>query len=141
MAPFAASFAAESAAPTLPGFDIGRRGDSTVSSSDLLPAVTFSVEMEEAFLTPDGLKLEITPGDILINHLGGSSKAPRRVRAVIGFASATSPGSSSGTVINAPAPGLAGNAPPVVPEPGTFLVGLSLLGFCGGLRPRGGGRG
>ena len=139
IAPFAASFAADGdiAAPILPGFDIGSRGDSTVSSSDLTPAATFSVAMEGAFLTPDGIKLQITPGDVLINNWGGSPNAPRRVRAVIGHVSVISPASGSGTVTAAPAPGLAGNAPSAVPEPGTFLVGLSLLGFCAGLRPRG----
>ena len=127
----ATSFAAAATGtgfPMLPGFDLENGGKSTVSSSELRPAVTFSVAMQGAFLTSTEIALEVTP-----TNWKSSPTAPRRVRSVIGHASPKVGVDASSPVAAAPAA--------AVPEPGTFLTGVLLVGFCGVARPRGGRRG
>ena len=141
VAPLATSFAdagndlgvaAGIAAPTLPGFDL----DATSSGSDLSPAATFSIAMEGAFLTPDGISLAVKPTGVSVANWGGPRNVPRRVRSVIGFASPSGGGGGSGPVEPAPAEGN-GASVSAIPEPGTFFTGLVILGFCAGSRRRG----
>ena len=128
-------FVAANDSQFLPGFDLD--GGPIVSGSDLTPAVTFSVAMGSAFMTSKG----ITLGNGTLSPWGSSKNGAHRARSIIGSA----PTGTGGAISTASAPtssGSASSAPAVaVPEPGTFLTGLLLVGVCAGTRNRGSRRG
>lgn len=113
---------------TLPGLEIEKESPTPISASDLSPAVEFSLNMKTAFMTPDGLNFTDSQSATgsLVTFRNPVSTDGRRVRAVLG--SSGGGGVSSGIV----------NPAVAVPEPGTFLTGMLLLGVCaGGSRRRG----
>lgn len=124
----------------LPGFDLGNDVIAPLSATDLSPSVTFSVAMNGAFLTPDGIKLGIISSATSVTPWGGARSGSRRVRSVIGYAANAGVAVNSDSV--APAPSTSGSVSQIVavPEPGTFLTGALLMGLCAGARGRRGSR-
>ena len=101
-----------------------------ISSTDLRPAAAFSIAMEDAFLTPMGIALKLRKSADVTTWLKptvAARNSGRRVRSILGIL----PGATGTTTANAPGAGSFSVAQNVaVPEPGNFLTGLLLLGFC-----------
>lgn len=116
-------------APILPGFDSAICTLLPVSTDAVTPSATFSVAMKKAFLTPGKITLAGNdPGS-------GSHHAARRIRSVIGtgpsalFSSSSSFATTSASA-DAPSTASGSSAFAPIPEPGTMLTGLMLLGVC-----------
>ena len=123
------------AAPSPAGF--GSADSSLLLSAGVLsPAAAFSVDMKKAFLTPEGVTLKTGGASARPTRLApgsGSNVAGRRVRSIIGVvASADSTGGSGsgggGGGGQNSGSGVVSLVP--VPEPGTVLTGLLILGVC-----------
>ena len=122
------------AAPGFPGFG---SANTSLSPSDkaLSPSAAFSADMKKAFLTPVGVTLMIGGASAKPTRIApgaGSNAAGRRVRSIIGVASngGSSGGSGSGGGGGGQGSGGGGASIVPVPEPGTALIGLLMLGVC-----------
>lgn len=108
-------------------------GFQAISAADLSPATTFTAAMTGALISSDSLELGVTPpAGTTLAQWGGVRRAS--VQPTSGRAR---PITSPTIPISEPVPNpTSGSDPVAVPEPGTFLTGVVLLGFCASSRNR-----